>query len=380
MDLSTKGGTIVKHVRNALLIACIILMSVFMLHCSSGDSSKVYSTIVEELVALVNSDASLRVKIEAALAAQPEGSFWHGRGIAFLYDFLDEYLVFLAAPDNVRKYMDNFDTLANSETGKAFVATEPFRGWLYKFMVERGKFMDSEASAAVLPAWLSDPSIHMEDFIIPEGGFKSFNEFFTRNIKPGARPIDSKTDSSVFTSPADCTMIPIADNMTGETEINVKGDTLNIRELLGRDPLSEVFIGGTAVLCMLDAPNYHHFHSPAQGTIVSEVQMAGLYFGMTGDWIEYFYEHRRGYFIFQTANFGYVGMVPVGMFDISSINFVASQGDAVSKGDKLGNFAYGGSAIILLFESGRIAFSIPIQQHPVDVRMGQAIGYATAGG
>jgi phosphatidylserine decarboxylase len=367
---------ILSRREKALLGVFVLFVAILMTQCSGGDDARTRSGIVSELVVLVSTDNDLRQKIETALDAQPEKSYWHGKGLDSFYDFFDEWLVFLATPDNARQYMDAFDELANSETGREFVGKVPFRNWLYEFMKARGRFMDSEESAKILPSWLSNPSIHMDDFIIPEGGFRSFNEFFTRNIKPGARPIDSKTDPSVFTSPADCYLMPIDDQMTAETTIDVKGDSLNIHDLLGGDPLSGVFINGTAVLCMLDTPNYHHFHSPVQGTIVSAEQLAGLYFGMTGDWIPYFYQHRRGYFIFDTREFGYVGMVPVGMFDISSIRFAASRGDVVSKGDELGNFAYGGSAIVLLFEPGRITFSVPMQQGPVAVLMGQAIGSA----
>jgi hypothetical protein len=67
-------------------------------------------------------------------------------------------------------------------------------------------------------------------------------------------------------------------------------------------------------------------------------------------------------------------MVCIGMFTISSVDFITGAGDYVHKGDELGNFAYGGSAVILLFERDRVEFSIPIEQRPVQVRMGQKIG------
>jgi phosphatidylserine decarboxylase len=95
---------------------------------------------------------------------------------------------------------------------------------------------------------------------------------------------------------------------------------------------------------------------------------------MTDGWVEYFFQHRRGYFIFETEKFGHVGMVCIGMFTISSISFVTSEGDHVNKGDELGNFAYGGSAIVLLFEPNRVTFSVPIDEGPVQVLMGQEIG------
>jgi hypothetical protein len=62
------------------------------------------------------------------------------------------------------------------------------------------------------------------------------------------------------------------------------------------------------------------------------------------------------------------------MFTISSITFITSEGDFVDKGQELGNFAYGGSAIILLFEPDVVTFSIPLDRGPVHVNMDQKIG------
>ena len=168
----------------------------------------------------------------------------------------------------------------------------------------------------------------------------------------------------------------IADRLTSVTTIGVKGENLNIREMLGNDPLADDFINGKAVLCMLNTTDNHHFHAPVTGQIVSQRQMAGLYYGMDGGWVEYFFQHRRGCIIFNTEKFGHVAMVCVGMFTISSVNFTGTPGAYVQKGDELGNFAYGGSAIILLFEPGRASFTVPLAGPPVHVNMGNALATA----
>jgi len=146
--------------------------------------------------------------------------------------------------------------------------------------------------------------------------------------------------------------------------------------MLGNDPLADDFINGKAILCMLNTTDYHWYHAPVPGRIVSQHQLGGLYYGMDGGWVEYFFQHRRGYFIFDTEKFGRVAMVCVGMFTISSVNFVTSEGDLVNKGDLLGNFAYGGSAVILLFQPGRVSFTVPLEGRPVHVNMGQKIAMA----
>lgn len=195
---------------------------------------------------------------------------------------------------------------------------------------------------------------------------------------PGVRPIDFSDDPAVFTSPADSSFMNISDRLTSATTVGVKGENLNIYELLGNAPLSKVFINGKAVLCMLNTTDYHRYHAPVPGRIISQRQMAGLYYGMDGGWVEYFFQHRRGYFILNTERFGYVAMVCVGMFTISSVNFYTIQGQTVKKGDEMGNFAYGGSAIVLLFEPGSVAFTVPLNGPPLHVRMGEMLARATS--
>jgi phosphatidylserine decarboxylase len=360
----------------------LCLLAIFLVASCDGsgghDKDSTHTKIVQNLVDILDSDPDLQNWIVDALNQQEETSFWYGQSIEYMYDFFDEWLVFLPTPEDARTYMDAFYEFTDSTEGRAAVLEEPFRNWLYEFMLARGQFMDSEASVDVIPLWKNDPDMHIEDYVIPEDGFQSFNDFFTRTIKPGVRPIVSPGDNAVLVSPADSTVMKISDSLTAESTIEVKSDSMYVRDLLGGDELAEAFIGGKAILCMLATTDYHHFHSPVAGDIVSEAQLAGLYYGMTGGWVDYFFEHRRGYFIFDTDDFGLVGMVCVGMFTISSIEFTQQVGSTVEKGEELGHFAYGGSAIILLFEPDRIEFSIPLDEGPVYIYMGEKLGSSMA--
>lgn len=354
------------------------LLAIFLIaSCDGSDchiNSAQHAVIVQELVDILDSNPGLHDQIVDALNQQEENSFWYGQTIEYMYDFFDEWLVFLPTPEDARKYMDAFYEFTDSTDGRAAVLEDPFRNWLYEFMVARGQFMDSEASTDVLPWWTSDPDINIEDYVIPADGFQSFNDFFTRQIKPGVRPIAVPGDNTVLVSPSDSTIMKIADSLTSQSTIEVKSDSLYVRDLLGGDELAAAFIGGKAILCMLATTDYHRFHSPVTGNIISEAQLAGLYYGMTGGWVDYFFEHRRGYYIFDTDEFGLVGMVCVGMFTISSIEFTQQVGSFVAKGDEVGHFAYGGSAIILLFEPNHVEFSVPLNQGPVYVHMGEQLG------
>jgi len=167
-----------------------------------------------------------------------------------LYRFFDEWLVFKPVPDNARYYMDAFYTFSNSDEGREVVLNEVFKNWLYEFIVARGHFMDSKASADVVSTWVADPKVTMEDFVIPQGGYQSFNDFFTRRLKEGARPVDAPNDPSIFTSPADSTLISVDNDMAEDETIEVKGDSLHIEELFGGDELAKAFIAVARLSCI----------------------------------------------------------------------------------------------------------------------------------
>jgi phosphatidylserine decarboxylase len=344
---------------------------------------KQHTDIVQELIAIVESDPHFRTGLQNALAYEGRrtDNFWYGKTIDEMYGFFDEWLVFLPMVKTVREFSDDFGAFYtncppdDSECGiyidpaLSLVRQDPFRSWIGKFVKARGAFMDSPDSAKNVPDWMKDPDIHMDDYIVPPGGFMSFNQFFTRNLKPGVRPIDGQGDALVLVSPADCDIFPVILDLTADTKINVKGMSLEVSELLGGNPLAKSFEGGKGVLLTLQATYYRHFHSPVDSTIKEAELIDGFYFGAKGFPQGFLAERHRGYFILETEKYGLVGMVPVGIATISSVEFSHSAGETVKKGKELGNFAYGGSAIVLLFQKDRLTLT-----GKGNVRMGRQIG------
>ena len=133
--------------------------------------------------------------------------------------------------------------------------------------------------------------------------------------------------------------------------------------MLANSSYAEKFIGGTGLRCILTPTDYHHYHAPVNGRVVeSREQVNGvLYGGVPGPaMIDNVTNFQRGYYIYETEEFGYVGMVPVGLSTIGSVVFEEPYKyitpDApvnIRKGDRVGHFEYGGSLVILVFEPGR---------------------------
>ena len=314
---------------------------------------------------------------------------WKDKNVNDLYGFINEWYYFLPNTHNGLDRILKFTFLYyKNPDGMKFILTEPGLSWANSFIEERGKFMDSPQSAKIIEEWLSDNSLKNEDFVLPKEGFKSFNDFFTRDIKPGTRPIDDATDESILVSPADGIINMIANELKLDTEIPTTGRmTMSLNSLLDNSKFAEKFIGGSAMAVFLMPDNYHHYHAPISGDIVeSKEDVGNRLFGMPDmldmvndgnpgynkDYsiIENF---KHGYFIIQTKDYGYIAMIPIGLQTVGSVIFEeAYRGvtDAnpivVYKGTKLGHFAYGGSTVLMIFEKGKLS-SISIQQ-------GQRIG------
>jgi phosphatidylserine decarboxylase len=94
--------------------------------------------------------------------------------------------------------------------------------------------------------------------------FASMHDCFTRALKPGARPIDDRTD--ILASP--CDAIVGANGGIASDEIHqIKGMPYSLAELLGDAETAATFTGGTYVTLRLTAAMYHHFHAPHDLTV-----------------------------------------------------------------------------------------------------------------
>ena len=205
--------------------------------------------------------------------------------------------------------------------------------------------------------------------------------FFSRYlVSPDVRPIASPMDASIVTAPADSTpqgvwAIDADSNIVQKEGVLLKSSYFNsIPNLLGPDSAyGQAFAGGTLTHTFLDVNDYHRYHFPVSGTILEVTLIPaddaaggitiwnpdiGKYvlLDTTPGWqtIE-----TRGCVILDTQEYGLVAVMPIGMSQVSSVNFEASVtvGASVQKGDMLGTFLFGGSDIVMLFQK-QVAFDL----------------------
>jgi len=379
-----------KHTILIKIFLIAILFSSYQSHLFAVDDSPP----VKQLKALISTNNDFKTTVDKMLEnihqlSDGSDNPWKGKNIHDLYTFLNEWFYFLPNKHNGLDRIIEFTFLYyKNPYGKQFILEEPGLTWSLYFIEERGKYMDSPASTRIIDEWLTDNTLNHEDFILPANGFSSFNEFFTRDLKPGARPVDSMEDNAIITSPADGIINMINNDLKLDSEIPTKGNmTLSLSKLLDSSSYSEKFVGGTALAVFLMPDNYHHYHAPVSGIIVeSKEDVGNRLFGLPDikDMINngnlgynknfsVFQDFRHGYFIFKTRNHGYIAMVPIGLQTVGSVvfedkfkNLGQHSSKTVSKGEKLGHFAYGGSTVLLLFEKNTL--------NAISVQQGQSIG------
>nr|XP_043629304.1 phosphatidylserine decarboxylase proenzyme 2-like isoform X2 [Erigeron canadensis] len=226
---------------------------------------------------------------------------------------------------------------------------------------KQGKKMNSPESAKDIPTFLKffKDQINIAEVKYPIDHFKTFNEFFIRELKPGSRPIAHAGRDDIAVCAADCRLMAFN---TAEESLRfwIKGKKFSIRGLLGNIPCSNTFIGGTLVIFRLAPQDYHRFHFPVSGRIEQIVDIPGCLYtvnpiAVNSKYCNVFTENKRAVSIISTADFGKVAFVAIGATMVGSITFTKKTGDYVQKGDEFGYFSFGGSTVICVFEKDSIA-------------------------
>ncbi|MCX6089197.1 MAG: phosphatidylserine decarboxylase [Candidatus Atribacteria bacterium] len=250
----------------------------------------------------------------------------------------------------------------------------PFSTWLRDFANTWGTFLDTEASWN-MDTYLqlyNDPSFGLQKgWYEPSTNWNTFNRFFSRYLKsPDARPIVSPDDPSVVVSSADSVPqgtweIDENSNIRIDGGLKVKLVTFyDIKDLLGEDSkYKDAFARGILTHTFLNVNDYHRYHFAVGGTILEKkiiVQNVALEVSWSSEQGKYIpidstgwqFSQTRGYVIVDTGKYGLVALIPMGMAQVSSVNFEENvKVETVhKKGDMLGTFLFGGSDFVMLFQ------------------------------
>jgi phosphatidylserine decarboxylase precursor len=341
-----------------------------------------HQPITEALSALLRVHPHLRTALEASLRSADRPGI---RTLTGHQDFLDAMVTLIPTRGNLMPAMLEFYWLISRSPGDVLRKDAAFSRWVHRFAEEWGRFLDTPESARCLPSFHDDPSYHREDYYVAPSGWLTFNQFFARQVRPGARPVDGPCDDAVVVSPADAVyqgQWPVSE----ASEIEVKGITYPVLELLEGSPYQDRFRGGVFTHSQLEVYDYHYYHTPVAG-VVKELRTirgeawSGVAQQADGtlvpmDETGFQFVQQRGLLVLESP-LGLVAVLPIGMAQVSSVNLTPRVGATLAKGQDFGFFLFGGSDIVTLFEAGRVELVAEVGAH---YNQGRQVGRAVRAG
>ena len=232
-------------------------------------------------------------------------------------------------------------------------------GWLVarRILFSRwyGWRMDRPASRSLIRPFIDSFGIDVSELADAPESYRSFNEFFFRRLRREARPVDPDPGTAVF--PADGRHLGFPD-ISATRSFFVKGQAFDLGAFL-RDPeLVKRYAGGVAVFSRLCPVDYHRFHFPVSGRPGNVDRIPGWLWSVSPIALRrnlgFLWENRRWLTEIDSADFGKVLMVEVGATNVGSTVYTFRPGVETAKGVEKGYFRFGGSAVMTLFQPGRV--------------------------
>lgn len=381
------------------------LMFVNILVAQTTSSTKAHSVSTQEFIRELDKNPEVKKllikSIEKAKEINPDRRTNPAQTLEEYYSFLDwseKCMPWNVLPDISEVKPDIFDQIDQSleyfyflldqpldelkGNGKYYPSlqyVEPIRSHLIRYAKNWGAFLSTEKSwnEEYYRMALSEPRFGLNKglYEAPEN-WKSFNDFFARRLKsPDVRPIASPENPMVIVSPADSEPQGIwkidANSKfvcSDDQGVPIKSTVFQSADmLLGKESKNHgKFANGTMTHTFLNVDDYHRYHFPVSGVVrevylIDQDDAAGgitiwdaklQKYILASDVPGWQSIETRGCVIVDTNEYGLVAILPIGMSQISSVNFEpeVKLGAVVKKGDPLGYFLFGGSDIVMLFQ------------------------------
>jgi len=242
---------------------------------------------------------------------------------------------------------------------------------------------------ALIRGFLTLYDIDMRDAVQSDPlRYPSFNEFFTRALRPETRPLTA--DARAIVSPVDGTISECGD-IDGDSLLQAKGKVYTLSDLLAGQSWARRFMGGSFATIYLAPYNYHRIHMPLRGQLEQTWFVPGRLFSvnaLTARFVPRLFARNERVVTLFHSDAGAFALVLVGALNVGSmatvwagditpaarrvITQLPPQTLVLEKGAELGRFNMG-STVILLFEPQRARWLAGLHAG-VAVRLGQSIG------
>jgi phosphatidylserine decarboxylase len=257
----------------------------------------------------------------------------------------------------------------NRATGKVEIESPPAEG-LLKFLYgntfgkfaflplakqkvitkKYGKMMSAPKSIGRIQDFVDSLNIDMSESKKRVEEFQSFNDFFYRELKPGARKIGNG-----LVSPGDGRVLAF-DKISEVNSFYIKGTEFTLKAFLKDDALLDKHKNSSMIIVRLAPNDYHRYHFPFKGIASESKKVSGSYYSVSpialqANFTKVFCKNKKEICSLTTEGQGEVLVIPVGATMVGSLNSTYKPKTMVEKGQEMGYFAFGGSTVVLLFES-----------------------------
>ena len=385
-----------------MLACCLIVLAA----CSNDDTpitqeqERQHTEAVSELIRLMDGNPGVKALLEKSIAkaaeVNPDRRYNPAQTLTEFYDFVDwnvrqlpwDVMIHQAPSEYGQSLYGRTDQgvgyfwflvqqpLEELEGRGYYYPTvefvEPFASWLTTYANSWGDWLSTEESwnDAYYNMVATDPDWGLSKGWYEDGShWHTFNDFFARRLaSPDMRPVaDAEVVSPADSWPKELWTIGDDNRLEYPANLQIKTAKLSdIAQLIGEDSeYKDAFAGGTLTHTFLDVNDYHRYHSPVEGIIcelrhIPGVAAGGGYTLWDNEQKLYYYHNDMGFqmvetrscAIIETEDYGLVAMMPIGMSQICSCNWLESLhvGDRLERGQEMGYFLFGGSDIVLIFQ------------------------------
>ena len=215
-----------------------------------------------------------------------------------------------------------------------------------------GVWANTSFSARAVVPFVKNNAIDASEAALDISAYKTFNQFFTRRLREGARAPSEPENARAISFPSDGRHLLIRD-VSSATAFYAKGAKFDIASFLGDSALARSFEGCDMLISRLAPVDYHRFHFPLSGEIAARRKIKGSLYSVSpialSRRLYILWQNRRVLNVVENPDFGFYAFVEIGATNVGGIVNTRRVGESVARGDEAGFFNFGGSCVITVF-------------------------------
>ncbi len=246
-----------------------------------------------------------------------------------------------------------------------------------------GWLLDRRWSTCLIAPFVKKSGIDLSSYV--DKKYKSYNDFFTREIKPGFRPLEGGEGALISPCDGKLSVYPITEKVGEESGFCIKNTEYTVKSLLRSSSLAKRYLGGWACVFRLTVDDYHRYCYVDDGEKSENYRINGIFHTVNpaaGDVYPIYKENTREYSLLKSRHFKTVLMMEVGALMVGRITNY-HEACQVKRGEAKGRFEFGGSTVVLLFQKDAVELEERLVRNTqagceTIIKMGERIGREVA--